>query len=234
MKLLVLAGGKGSRLKKEVPHLPKALAPINDIPFIDFQMENWIKQGVKSFVFILHYEYELIQKHLSQKYSEMVNDGCISFVIESTPLDTGGAVKNAISELDITENFLLINADTWLGDGLFNIWINNAPSMGIIKVEDISRYGEVKFDKNIVTSFEEKSGINKSGYINAGISCLDPKSFEMLDLKIFSLEKDFFPKLLKKDLLQAVKLNADFIDIGIPSDYNRFCKWIESNKKNIL
>ena len=234
MKLLILAGGKGSRLKSEVPDLPKVLAPINGNPFLDFQMRNWLSQGVNSFVFILHHDAEMIKKYIASKYPELVTKKLIEFVVEPYPLDTGGAIANAVKELKISGKFLVTNADTWLGSGFQQVWKSPSPAIGIIKVSDISRFGEVNYKDNKITSFEEKNNKSDEGYINAGIFVFKAIHFNSWDQDIFSLERDFLPSLVADNKLIAVKLNTDFIDIGIPSDYNRFCDWISSNKNNRL
>ena len=230
MRLLILAGGKGTRLKSEVPDLPKVLAPINNKPFLDFQMRNWLSQGVSSFIFVLHHDAEMIKKHLVSQYPELVSKKLIEFVVEPYPLDTGGAIANAIKELKISDKFLVTNADTWLSSGFHEVWEFSSPAIGIIKVPDISRFGKVNYELDKITSFEEKNNKSVEGYINAGIFLFEAIQFESWNQDIFSLERDFLPSLVAANKLNAVKLNTNFIDIGIPADYNRFCNWISSNK----
>lgn len=233
MKLLILAGGKGTRLRSAVPNLPKVLAPIDKKPFVDFQMTNWISQGVNSFVFILHHDAQMIRRHITSQYPELVKKRLIEFVLEPFPLDTGGAVANAVKELNISGKFLVTNADTWLGSGLSDVWKSEPPSLGIIKVPDTSRFGKVNFDKNKITSFEEKNNKSIEGFINAGIVLFDSLNFYSWNQKIFSLERDFLPSLVDKNELGVVKLDTDFIDIGVPSDYNLFCEWVTKKKHKL-
>ena len=116
-----------------------------------------------------------------------------------------------------------------------NLWNETPPCLGVIKVKDISRYGEVFLCKKKVISFKEKNNLQKSGYINAGVFLFNSKDFHNYSSKkIFSLEKEFLPKLVKDGELNAMKLETNFIDIGIPEDYNRFCNWIRQKKTGIL
>ncbi len=234
MKLFILAGGKGTRLKSTVPDLPKVLAPIDNKPFLDFQMRNWLSQGVSSFVFLLHHDAEIIKKYIVSKYPELVKKKLIEFVVEPSPLDTGGAILNALRELKISGNFLVTNADTWLDAGFQKVWESISPAIGIIKVPDVSRFGEVSYMDNKIVSFKEKNNKSNKGFINAGIFLFNDNHFNSWNEDVFSLERDFLPSLVNKNELVAVRLNSNFIDIGIPSDYNRFCDWISSNKKNKL
>ena len=54
---------------------------------------------------------------------------------------------------------------------------------------------------------------------------------QVLGDTIFSLEADIFPSIVNMGMLSAIEINTDFIDIGVPEDYLRFCRWIESGKK---
>ena len=85
-----------------------------------------------------------------------------------------------------------------------------------------------------MTRFAEKVESENSGWINAGLSLLHPEIFSSWDGKETSLEADYFPSLVKKNYLIALPLKDNFIDIGIPEDYHRFCKWIEQAQQGQL
>ena len=231
MKLLILAGGFGTRLRDTVPEVPKVLAPVNDKPFLEYQLESWISQGINSFVFLLYWQAELVIQFLESHKDGLLKNCKVEWVVEPEPLGTGGCVNYAIKQLHLDGEFLLINADTWLGSGITEIQNYAAPAMGIIKVADLSRYGCVKFDAYFkVTSFQEKSISQKPGWINAGLSLMSTDFFKKMNLYSFSLEELIFPKLVDLSLMKAVPLNCQFIDIGIPSDYQKFCNWIVHGK----
>jgi NDP-sugar pyrophosphorylase family protein len=84
---------------------------------------------------------------------------------------------------------------------------------------------------NHVTLFQEKNSRKGSGWINAGLYHLSSELFMNWDHQPFSLERISFPAWAACGDLKAVALEADFIDIGVPADYFRFCRWIESGKK---
>ena len=102
-----------------VAKVPKPLAPVSNQPFINYLVYNWIDQGIKDFVFLLHYEavqIELAIEKLSQdpKFSDVT----FKFVIEDNAMGTGGAILHAIDRLSIHDSFLVANADTWLSGGV--------------------------------------------------------------------------------------------------------------------
>jgi len=103
--------------------------------------------------------------------------------------------------------------------------------MAVVNLPDVSRYGQVHFDQNNhVTTFAEKNGQSAAGWINAGLCQLQTALFKEWDHRPFSLERDLFPTLVLNHRLMAVPLKTEFIDIGIPTDYHRFCRWIELGK----
>jgi NDP-sugar pyrophosphorylase family protein len=235
MKMLVLAGGFGTRLQSVVADAPKALAPVGSVPFLYIQMEHWIAQGLRSFVFLLHHQADLIIKFLEIEKNGLLKDCKVQWLIEPTPMDTGGAVAYAVKQLNLSGDFLLTNADTWLGAGVQDISRSAAPSMAVLSLRDASRYGQVQFnDQFNVTVFSEKSSSQRPGWINAGLCHLNADLFKNWDGQPFSLERISFPELAGRGALKAVPLQTDFIDIGIPDDYFCFCHWIAAGRKGKL
>ncbi len=229
--LLVLSGGFGTRLRSVVQGIPKALAPVGNVPFLDILIESWLKNGFNKLVFLLHYEADQIISFLNEKKSQFPGTIKIEFVVEQKPLGTGGAVVNAIRECKIREDFFVINADTWLGDGPATMLSANSPSIGVIEVEDTSRYGAVTIDENnFITGFSEKSNSGGGGWINAGLYKVHPDHFAQVADSVFSMEKVILPNLSEAGILKAVRLDDDFIDIGVPEDYYRFVQKNQQTK----
>lgn len=235
MRMLVLAGGFGTRLQTAVAVVPKALAPVGATPFLHLQIEHWIAQGLRSFVFLLHYQAEHIIGYLRSQQTGLLKDCQVEWVIEPAPMDTGGAVAHAVKELNLSGDFLLTNADTWLGDGVNALMQKTSPAMAVVRLRNVERYGQVHFDSDArVTAFAEKNAHPESGWINAGLCRLNAGLFADWDGRPFSLERDLFSVLVRQAALQAVPLQTDFMDIGIPEDYYRFCHWIESGRQGQL
>lgn len=235
MKMLVLAGGFGTRLKPVVADVPKALAPVGPVPFLYIQIEHWIAQGLRSFVFLLHHQADVIINLLEVEKNGLLTGCQVTWLVEPTPMDTGGAVAYAVRQLNLTGEFLLTNADTWLGAGVEVISRSAAPSMAVLSLRDVRRYGQVQFNDNLnVTVFSEKSSSQGPGWINAGLCNLNTDFFKDWGGQPFSLERTLFPELASRGELKAVPLQTDFIDIGIPDDYFRFCHWIATSRKSKL
>jgi D-glycero-alpha-D-manno-heptose 1-phosphate guanylyltransferase len=220
MDAIILAGGKGTRLKNIVPNVPKSLAPINGIPFLDFLISFLQTQKeIEKIILSVGYEKEQIIK----RYKNLEN---IIFCEEDSPLGTGGAIKNALS-LITSENFLAMNGDTYIEYSLsdfLNFHIEKKADITVLSnyQKNFSRYGSLNLDKDTkkIISFDEKKE-TKNGYISSGVyimkkNIFDPFSF--LDSS-FSLENDFFPIATKEKNILAYEISSFFIDIGIESSY---------------
>ncbi len=232
MRLLILAGGFGTRLKSEIADLPKALAPVCGVPFLELQIENWLSQGLRNFTFLLHHKSEQIIAFLRSRQDDLLKECKVDWVVEPNAFGTGGALAYAVTVLGLQNNFLITNADTWLGGGMNEMMHSKSPSIAVIKVTDVGRYGQVNFDqKNSVVAFTEKNALSESGWINAGLYHLSADLFSDWNMQPFSLEDQLFPNLVRNGLLTVVPLETDFIDIGIPVDYHRFCHWLEVSRK---
>jgi len=232
LPLFVLAGGFGSRLESVLDGSPKPLAPVNGKPFLYLQIEQWIMQGCVSFIFLLHHRADAIIKFLDNEKYKLLKGCQVKFVIEPEPMGTGGAVSYALKQLALKGDFLLTNADTWLGLSLDKIMKAVSPAMLVVKVDDVGRYGEVLFDQNnLITAFTEKGVRHNPGWINTGICRMNTSYFEGWNFEPFSIEQTIYQHLVRERCLRAVPVEADFIDIGVPKDYIRFCRWIESEKR---
>lgn len=235
MKLLVLAGGFGTRLKETIADVPKALAPIGDVPFLQLQLEHWWAQGLREFTFLLHHQADQIIAFLQTQQGGLLKNCQVDWLIEPVPMDTGGALAHAVKTLDLKSDFLMTNADTWLGGGIREMMQSSEPSMAVINLADVSRYGQVHFDDDHrVSAFAEKNGQLAAGWINAGLCHLNAGLFKNWDGQPFSLERCLFPTLVHDHRLTAVPLQTDFIDIGVPADYHRFCRWVAAGRQDSL
>lgn len=233
--LIVLAGGLGTRLRSAVPDVPKPLAPILDRPFLEYLIESWIDQGITTLTFLLHHQADLIEAFLNSLQSNGRFGNCaFRTIIESNPMGTGGAVAYAVRQLHMSGPFMVTNADTWLGSGIKRVFDAPLPGMAVIQVANSERYGSVRIKGDEVVEFVEKQKSSGGGWVNAGLYHLHADMFQQWDGQAFSLERDLFPKLVASGQVHAVPLETDFIDIGIPEDYLRFCRWVESGRIGVL
>jgi NDP-sugar pyrophosphorylase family protein len=222
---LILAGGFGTRLRSVVADVPKPLAPVAGKPFLYWLLKNLKKQGGKEVILSLHHQAGIIQEFLQSVTFDLE----IQTVVEPAPLGTGGAIAFAIQQMEVQTPFVVMNGDTWLGQSLIELQSHLPPAIGLVHVEDTSRYGRVAWQNDLVQSFKEKQPKAGPGWINAGAYHLSSEDFANWDGQPCSLECDLLPKWVQQGRLGACPLKTDFIDIGVPEDYQRFCQW-QTNK----
>ena len=219
---IILAGGLGTRLRNEVPDLPKCMADVGGKPFISYVVEHCISQGIQRFVFALGYKSEQFESFLSRTLPAH----SYTLSIEDEPLGTGGAVKLACGRLR-SPSALVLNGDT-----LFRIELemlstfhrlNEAEcTLALKPMKDFDRYGVVELGPdNRIIHFHEKMHYS-SGLINGGVYCLEVARFLGLSLADkFSFEKDYLEKYFTSCPMYGLVQDQYFIDIGIPEDYKR-------------
>lgn len=229
-------GGKGKRLRKLVSKLPKTMASISGKPFLNLLLEHWYKQGVTRFIFLTGYMQDIIKKQYGYKYK----DSKIEYSVESYPLGTGGALKLALNNFSFKyKKILLINGDTWfpikLKEIISNLKKTNAKFIICLKKLDCknTRYGGITIKKNGKIFFSNKKN-HKSTYINSGCYFFEARVIKKLVNQLsskFSLESDLISLLIKKKLAGYSIYNDHFIDIGVPSDYQKAIKYFSKSKK---
>lgn len=221
-KAIILAGGLGTRLRAVIAELPKCMAPVAGKPFLHYLISYLSNEGIRQFIFSTGYKSEVIQKYLEKEYPALN----YRLSVEAEPLGTGGAVKLACSTLT-GESVLIVNGDT-----MFSVRVAEVSkvherfdadcTLALKPMHDFERYGVVELDKDErVSSFKEKQFYER-GLINGGIYALNADRFLKENLPDrFSFEKDYLEQYFTRGKIYGVVQDEYFIDIGIPSDYER-------------
>lgn len=220
MELIILAGGLGTRIRQALPNIPKAMAPINGVPFAEILVRYFVGKGITRIIFALGYRAELIEAHFRGCFKNIA----IEYVVEPHPLGTGGAVRLAMTKC-LNDYTMVINGDTFLDFDLaqaFAKWHEyRSPVMVLRKIEDAGRYGGVLVERGIVTRFIEKENTGAS-WINGGCYIFPTTEFNRWKLnEPFSLEKDYLQKVVPSRPIYAYKTSGLFIDIGVPDDLKK-------------
>jgi len=238
MEAILLCGGLGTRLRSVVSDRPKPMADIAGKPFLHYLVKMLSESGVKHLIFALGYMGEQIEAYFQSGEDYGLS---ISYSYEDSPLGTGGAIRNALSNVS-GENVLVLNADTYFHtdyESLLREQLKNKAAMTIAsrKIEDISRYGAIlKDESGRILRWNEKMSSDqvetpRPGEINGGIYVMQKSLIEKIPEGKQSLENDCIPAWLEDGLyLQAIPSDGYFMDIGIPEDYAQFKEDVESGK----
>ena len=219
---IILAGGFGTRLQSVVADVPKPMAPINGIPFLNYQLMYLKHYGIKNIIFSTGY----LSEKISEYYKRDFNGLTISYSHESSPMGTGGGIRLALDKTN-EEDVLVLNGDSFFDVNIEKLFMthkiaNSPASLALRKVEDASRYGTIiKNSESRITSFKEKDDVIHKGIINGGVYILNKKQFlkHTPTNQNFSIEKDFFEKKINELNIFGFEFDGYFIDIGIPEDY---------------
>lgn len=217
---IVLAGGFGTRLAHVVPDVCKPMAPVAGRPFLRFIMDQLAAAGFDRAVVADGYRREQIEGFFGPAYRGM----SIVYSPEETPLLTGGAVKRALNSCQSDWVFVL-NGDTWLDVDFASMEAaacdapeNVSSVIAVKRMRNFERYGTVDVDDcGSLTAFHEKRPCEE-GLINAGVYLLRRDALNNMPEK-FSLESDYFERVVGDGALRAAECSGGFIDIGVPEDY---------------
>jgi D-glycero-alpha-D-manno-heptose 1-phosphate guanylyltransferase len=226
---IILAGGLGTRLHSTVPNLPKPMAPVNDRPFLEYQIDYWIGQGIDRFILSVGYLWEIIAAHFGDTY----RGARIDYAIEEVPQGTGGGLLLAMKKLIDQHTFLLLNGDTFFEVNLcellyFHTSCSSDWTFSLFRANETGRYmGMEVDDQGRVTSLE--SGAREPGrFANGGVYMVNPAILcksAWQSGKVLSIEEDIMPSLFAAGArLHGHVCGGRFIDIGVPEDYFRSAK----------
>jgi len=224
MKGLILAGGKGTRLRPLTINTPKPVVPVGNSPFLLYQIDLMRSAGINEIILSLSYQ--------PRKIEDLLKDGSdygvwIRYAVEGTPLGTGGAFKNA--EEHIESSTVVFNGDVLTDIDLAAVVARHRERQAVATivltpVENPSAYGLVETSpEGWIQRFIEKPGPDEitCNTINAGIYVLEPSVLRYMPKgEPYSFERGLFPTLLEhKEPVMSYLFDKYWIDIGTPQKY---------------
>ncbi|MFQ3588892.1 MAG: NDP-sugar synthase [Chloracidobacterium sp.] len=229
MQILILAGGKGTRLRPLTLHTPKPIVPIANRAFIYYQLDLLRPlnvDGTLEVLLSLSYQPRKIEETLTH---EELGGITIRPIVEPHPLGTAGAMRNIRSR--VTGTLVVFNGDILTDIDLRPLLDRHrarraAATLVLVNVADPSAYGVVELDaEQRIRQFYEKPapGVTSASSINAGIYLLEPEVIDLIpDGREYSFEYDLFPRLLASGLaLYGEVTTAYWLDIGTPERYRQ-------------
>ncbi|MBN2458974.1 nucleotidyltransferase family protein [Candidatus Woesearchaeota archaeon] len=222
-KAIILAGGKGTRMKPMTDLLPKPMLRINNKPILEHNIELLKRHGIKDIVLSIGYRGEHISEYFGDGSQFGVN---ISYVKEETPMGTGGPL-NLIKD-QINDTFILMNGDELKDIDLEDMFMfhrknKGAATLALTTVEDPSAYGVAVMNGHKIRAFIEKPSKQNapSKLISAGLYIMEPEVVKMVPEGFCKIENDVFPRLAMNDKLLGYVFSGQWYDTGTPE---RFAK----------
>jgi len=227
---VIMAGGRGERLRPLTDTVPKPLLKIGDKPIIDYNVDNLIKNGVESFFITTNYLANQIEQHFESKHKENETITCIK---EDKPLGTIGSVR-LLYNLLAQDSVLVMNSDLFTNidiEDFYLDFIKEEADMSIAAIPyNVSiPYAILNLENNYVKSFKEKP--TYTYYANAGIYLIKKELLKLIPDGEFFDATDLIEMLIEKQK-KVIKypLVGYWIDIGKPEDYKKaqeFTKYIK-------
>ena len=225
MKAILLAGGKGTRLRPLTIHTPKPIVPIFNRPFLHYQIDL-LKQVPEIDEVILSLNYQ--PRRIEEIFGDGSNLGIkIRYVVEPAPLGTAGAIKYAGDQL--TESVVVFNGDVLTAIDLAAVLRLHRErrakaTIVLTPVDNPTAYGLVETDRDgNIERFVEKPNPDEitTNNINAGIYVLEPDTFDRIPSNVpFSIERSYFPSLIDRgETFVGYVYGGYWIDIGTPEKY---------------
>jgi len=210
--LVILVGGKGTRLGKLTKITPKPLIKINNKPFLDILLSKLISYEFNNIYLLCSYKKEIFFKKYHQTLLHKSRIICID---EGRQKDTGGALYKIRNK--IKNNFFLINGDSFL-DIDFNLISKISLNKAIGTIVTTNNKNYLKNDKMNNLKINNQNFIERSNYktklMNGGIYFFKKKIFNYVLNKKISLENDILNRLIKKKKIKGIYSDNKFIDIG--------------------
>ena len=203
MKVVILAGGLGTRISEYTKTIPKPMIPINSVPILIHLINHYRRYDFNEFYIAVGYKSKVIKEYF--KKNKLKN--CkINIIDTGLKTMTGGRLKRLSKYLD-KDTFLMT-----YGDGLSNVNLKNLIKfhkkknklMTLTAVRPPARFGAIKIINNKVKYFKEKSSLDE-GWINGGFFVVEPKFIKYIRNDKTYLEKEPFEKMTKKKQLVAFK-----------------------------
>ncbi len=225
MKAILLAGGKGTRLRPLTIHTPKPIVPIFNRPFLHYQLDL-LKQVAEIDEVVLSLNYQ------PRRIEEIFGDGgesgmAIRYVVEPSPLGTAGAIRYAGESL--RESVVVFNGDVLTAVDLAAVIALHRErkakaTIVLTPVENPMAYGLVETDElGNIRRFLEKPNPDEitCDTINAGIYVLEPDTFDRIPKDTpWSIERSYFPSLVERgETFVAYVHRGYWIDIGTAEKY---------------
>tara|TARA_B100001123_G_scaffold14253_1_gene16218 strand:- start:16 stop:714 length:699 start_codon:yes stop_codon:yes gene_type:complete len=202
MKVILLAGGFGTRLSEYTKTIPKPMIKIGGKPMLLHIMKQYAKHGFKDFYIALGYRGEVIKKFFNKRFF----DWNINLIETGKNTMTGGRLKRLKKYMG-KETFMMT-----YGDGLSNVNLKkllkfhkkNKKVVTLTAVRPPARFGALKLKGQRVSYFKEKAKLDE-GWINGGFFVMEPEFFKFIKNDNTYLEREPLEKLTKRKKLAAFK-----------------------------
>ncbi len=224
-KAVILAGGKGTRMRPLTYEIPKPLIPVQGKPLVQHILDLLAKYNIRDIIFSIGYLGDKIKEYFGNGHKFGFD---ITYVEEENELGTAGPLNLMRDRL--SEPFVMFNGDILVNIDLFDFIMFHTKEGGLATialkpVKDPSRYGVVHLKGNQIVEFIEKPDKTiRYGLINAGVYVMEPDVIDYIPEGEAMIEQDVFPKLANEGKLYGYPFDGQWFDTGTHESYERAIK----------
>ncbi len=231
-RAVLLAGGKGTRLRPYTLTMPKPLVPIGDMPIIEIIIRQLVKFGFEHITITVN--------HMADMIKEFCGDGSkwgikIDYSLETKPLSTMGPLKLIP---DLPENFLVMNGDVLTDIDFSEFYNEHVNKESIFTISAYERDHKVDYgvlesnEENKLVAFKEKPILHYN--VSMGVYMVNRKCLDIIPEDTFYGFDHLMLDLIKNNTPAIVRpYKGYWLDIGRPDDYEQACNEFELNKLSL-
>lgn len=224
---IILAGGRGERLRPITDTIPKVMVEINEKPLLLYQIEYLKKFGITNIVLSVGYLWEIIQDYFGDGVGFGIN---IQYSVEEGFLGTGGALK--LAKVALNDDFFLINGDTYHPidySGLESFYLTNRANridlIGVLSIftnQDKIINNNIAVDpQNYILRYDKVNEMQDMNGVDAGVAIFSKNVIDHIpdpyeDTQKVSFENVVWPELIRARQLMGYRTDTRFYDIGTP------------------
>lgn len=233
MRAVILAGGKGTRLRPYTVVLPKPLMPIGEYPILEVIIRQLISCKFDHITLAVNHQADIFKAFFGNGSKWGIT---IDYVLEEKELGTMGALS-LIS--DLPENFLVLNGDVLTNLNFSDFYLTHCTSNSLLSISSFLRKEKIDFgvlnsdDYSNLVGFEEKPTFDFE--VSMGVYCLNKKILNFIPYNSFIGFDGLVKTLLENnDLVKLIRHSGYWLDIGRPDDYIEAIDFFELHKNQFL
>lgn len=231
-RAIILAGGKGSRLRPYTIVLPKPLMPIGEFPILELVVKQLIKNGFDHISMAVNHQASLIKAFFNDGKKWSIK---IDYFEEEEPLGTMGPIPNI---KNLPDNFLVMNGDILTDLNYKEFYNYHLEKKSLFTISSKVRsqkidYGVLKSDNTgILKGFQEKPSIDY--LVSMGIYMVNKNILKYIPNSFYGFDSLMLDMLKRKKIVNIKKFHGYWLDIGRPDDYEKAIEDFESMRSKFL
>ncbi|HLD29680.1 MAG TPA: NDP-sugar synthase, partial [bacterium] len=228
-RVVILCGGRGSRLSPLTESIPKPLAVVQGRPILWYTFLTLYKHGFRRFIFPLGYKGELIESFIRKEFEEY--DCKIHFIDAGVDTSIAGRLKKSAKFIPAHADFFLLNGDTLFDFDISSMFGEHRETKALITLSSagvVSNYGLIIEEAGRFVDFVRDSPVSsfslgenpkKTGYVNAGFAWINRDALELIDLeKSENFEAELYSKVAKMGRAAHYRIKGDWFAIDTQKD----------------